>query len=69
MIDMHVHSTVSDGTDTPAALAAMGACFGAMALSDHDTLAGAAEFLAAPGCARRLAGVEIDVRPGEGYHR
>lgn len=63
MIDLHVHSTFSDGSDTPAQLVAAGARLGlhALALTDHDTVAGAAEFLDA--CRRHgmigFTGVEI----------
>lgn len=44
-IDLHTHSNVSDGTDTPAALvdAARGAGLDVVALTDHDTLAGLPE--------------------------
>ncbi|ASU81223.1 PHP domain-containing protein [Actinopolyspora erythraea] len=44
-IDMHVHSSESDGTDTPAGAvrAALDAGLDAMALTDHDTSAGWAE--------------------------
>jgi len=40
VIDLHSHSTVSDGTDTPAEVVALGATAGltALALTDHDTL-------------------------------
>ncbi len=40
MIDLHSHSTVSDGTDAPAEVVALGATAGlsALALTDHDTL-------------------------------
>lgn len=51
-IDLHVHSRSSDGSDTPAALAALAAESGlaAVALTDHDTVGGVPEFLeAAPG--------------------
>ena len=44
VIDLHTHSTVSDGTDPPGRvveLAAAAGC-GAVALTDHDTLAGRA---------------------------
>jgi predicted metal-dependent phosphoesterase TrpH len=48
-IDLHTHSTASDGTDTPAALmaAAAGAGLDVVAITDHDTTAGWAEALAA----------------------
>ncbi len=44
-IDLHTHSSVSDGTDTPAELvtAAMAAGLGVVALTDHDTTAGWAD--------------------------
>ncbi|NKQ57501.1 PHP domain-containing protein [Amycolatopsis sp. K13G38] len=44
-IDLHTHSTVSDGTDTPAELvrAAARAGLDVVALTDHDTTAGWAE--------------------------
>ena len=40
MIDLHSHSTVSDGTDPPADVVALGAAarLSALALTDHDTL-------------------------------
>ena len=42
LIDLHTHSTASDGTDSPAGLvdAAARAGVGALALTDHDTTAG-----------------------------
>lgn len=42
MIDLHTHSLVSDGTDTPAELVAKAAQAGltTVALTDHDTAAG-----------------------------
>ena len=41
-IDLHTHSSVSDGTETPAELvrAALAAGLGTVALTDHDTTAG-----------------------------
>lgn len=44
-IDLHTHSTASDGTDTPGALVrvAVAAGLDAVALTDHDTTAGWAE--------------------------
>lgn len=63
MVDLHIHSTHSDGTLTPAQLVeeAMWAGLSALALTDHDTVSGNDEFLAA-GRERGLsviAGVEI----------
>jgi predicted metal-dependent phosphoesterase TrpH len=48
-IDLHTHSVVSDGTDTPAELVAnaVAAGLGAVALTDHDTFDGLAEARAA----------------------
>ena len=42
MIDLHVHSTESDGTDTPLELVALAKQAGlhAFALTDHDTIGG-----------------------------
>lgn len=44
-VDLHAHSTASDGTQAPAALVARAkqARLSAVAITDHDTLAGAAE--------------------------
>jgi predicted metal-dependent phosphoesterase TrpH len=61
MIDLHTHSTASDGSDQPAAIAEMAAQAGctAFALTDHDGLAGISSAAAAamsygirfvPGC-------------------
>jgi len=49
MIDLHTHSTASDGTMSPAALAAYARekKLEALALTDHDTVEGLAEALAA----------------------
>src|SRR5690349_13094811 len=48
-IDLHTHSTASDGTDTPAELVrqAKAASLDVVALTDHDTAAGWAEAVAA----------------------
>ena len=45
MIDLHVHSTVSDGSYTPAGLAVLAKESGveAFALTDHDSIAGTDE--------------------------
>ncbi|HSR36172.1 MAG TPA: PHP domain-containing protein, partial [Desulfurivibrionaceae bacterium] len=62
-IDLHTHSRYSDGTHTPAGLVdlALRRKLTALALTDHDTVAGVAEFLAY--AAQRnlpaLGGVEI----------
>jgi hypothetical protein len=48
-IDLHTHSVVSDGTDTPAELVAAASAAGldVVALTDHDTTAGWADAVAA----------------------
>ncbi|MCF8043940.1 MAG: PHP domain-containing protein [Desulfarculaceae bacterium] len=71
LIDLHTHSTASDGTLPPAqvAQAAAEAALAAVALTDHDTTEGLAEFLAAarPGGPELVPGVELSVeRPGGG---
>ena len=45
--DLHTHSTISDGTDTPAELIALAEekGLGAIALTDHNTVSGLPEFL------------------------
>ncbi|WP_243789834.1 PHP domain-containing protein [Saccharopolyspora gloriosae] len=56
-IDLHAHSTESDGTDTPTELvaAALDAGLDAVAITDHDTTAGWAEAAAAvAACSGRL---------------
>ena len=60
-IDLHTHSTASDGTDAPARVLELAAALGlkAVALTDHDTVAGLAEFLAAG-----EAHPEIEAVPG-----
>ncbi len=63
MIDLHTHSTFSDGSLTPEELAAAAreAGLSAIALTDHDTVDGTPRFVEA--CARGgitgIAGVEI----------
>lgn len=58
--DLHVHSTFSDGTDTPAQLIdlACKAGLSAVALCDHNTVAGLPEFLGA------AEGREVEAVPG-----
>lgn len=63
LCDLHTHSTFSDGTDTPAALVALAQERGlsAIALTDHNTVAGLPEFLeAAKGTSvRAIPGTEF----------
>jgi predicted metal-dependent phosphoesterase TrpH len=69
VIDLHVHSTASDGTFAPAELAEKGRDFSVMALTDHDNMDGVDEFLSASASSSglRLPGIELSVDPGEGY--
>lgn len=70
MIDLHLHSTCSDGSDTPTEIIekAAGRGITALALTDHDTTAGVAEFMAAADQAGILGvpGVELsaEFNPG-----
>lgn len=64
-IDLHTHSTASDGTDAPAELIRNAAAAGldVVALTDHDTVAGHAEAAAAlPAGMTLLPGAEISCR-------
>ncbi len=66
MVDLHTHSTFSDGTLTPARIAEEAARAGltAVGLTDHDTVAGNDEFLSA-GAEHEIeaiAGVEISAQ-------
>ncbi|MEU9373977.1 PHP domain-containing protein [Streptomyces sp. NPDC048255] len=71
-IDLHAHSTASDGTDTPAELVrhAAGAGLDVVALTDHDTVGGYAEALAAlPAGLTLVTGAELSCRlDGVGLH-
>ncbi|WP_457670424.1 PHP domain-containing protein [Thiolapillus sp.] len=63
--DLHSHSTISDGTLTPAVLASQAAAAGVdvLALTDHDNVSGiaAAREAAEPLGLRLISGVEISV--------
>ncbi|MGW0335159.1 PHP domain-containing protein [Streptomyces sp. NPDC003011] len=64
-IDLHCHSTASDGTDTPAELVRHAAAAGldVVALTDHDTTRGYAEALAAlPEGLTLVTGAELSCR-------
>lgn len=58
--DLHTHSIFSDGTDTPEELIARAEALGldALALTDHNTIAGLSRFLAAAG------GSPVEAVPG-----
>ncbi|MEV0220443.1 PHP domain-containing protein [Streptomyces sp. NPDC050704] len=71
-IDLHCHSTASDGTDTPAELVRNAAAAGldVVALTDHDTTRGYAEAIAAvPAGLTLVTGAELSCRlDGVGLH-
>lgn len=66
MIDLHTHSTASDGGDPPGILIQNAAAknLSAIALTDHDTVSGLAEFLqeGKKTNVRTIPGVEISSR-------
>ncbi|MFC1878183.1 ribonuclease III [Thermodesulfobacteriota bacterium] len=66
-IDLHIHSTASDGTLTPSEIITMAQelGLGAIAITDHDTLAGSKEAIALtmPATIEFVTGVEISARP------
>ena len=70
MVDLHAHSTASDGRLTPTELVSLAASrhLSALALTDHDTVAGLDE--AAQACADRglrfVAGIELEVEIDSG---
>jgi predicted metal-dependent phosphoesterase TrpH len=63
-IDLHVHSSATDGTDPPAEVMRRAARAGldVVALTDHDTVAGHAEAAAAAGPVTLLPGMELSCR-------
>lgn len=72
MLDLHSHTTFSDGTLSPAELVAAAIAVGvkALAITDHDTLAGWDEAIAAAGDALEVVpGVELStVENGRSLH-
>ena len=65
MIDLHTHSTASDGTDSPAemVLHARSAGLEALAITDHDTFAGVDEALRLDaGSLQLVRAVELSTR-------
>ena len=68
-IDLHIHSTCSDGTVPPGELPGLAAAAGltAVALTDHDTTEGLKDFLAQQAkfpATELIAGVELSSRIG-----
>lgn len=70
-IDLHIHSTASDGTLSPPQLVAMAVelGLGAIAITDHDSIAGSREALleGIPDSLGFLTGVEISAEPPPSY--
>ena len=66
MIDLHLHSTASDGTDTPSQLIerAIDLKLKAIAITDHDTIDGIEQFLSFGESKEIIAipGIEISIR-------
>lgn len=71
-IDLHIHSTASDGTCTPAEIAALAARQGlaAVALTDHDTVLGYPELARAAAALglETVPGIEISTKYGGAVH-
>ena len=70
-VDLHTHSTASDGRMSPAELVALADASGlaALALTDHDTVAGldeAAQAAKAFPHLRFIPGIEVSVHPQQG---
>ena len=63
-IDLHIHTTASDGTLSPSAVVALSESIGlaAIAITDHDTVAGFAEGYAAAQGIEVISGVELSVK-------
>lgn len=62
IVDFHVHSTASDGTCSPADLAARTRTFAAVALTDHDNCDGLGDWPGVPG-------IELSIEPGAGFDK
>jgi len=72
-IDLHIHTTASDGTFTPSEILAhaIKLKLKAIAITDHDTLAGSSAALNSgiPAALEFLTGVEISAAPPPFYHK
>jgi predicted metal-dependent phosphoesterase TrpH len=70
-IDLHIHSTASDGSLSPAEILALALRIGlgAISITDHDSIAGTREALLCgiPGSLGFLTGVEISAEPPPFY--
>jgi hypothetical protein len=70
-IDLHIHSTASDGTLSPVEILRLAEklSLGAISITDHDTLKGSRQLLEAAGASdvRVLSGIEISTTPPASY--
>ncbi|MBR4894658.1 MAG: PHP domain-containing protein [Kiritimatiellae bacterium] len=70
LVDFHVHSNASDGTEAPSKIVGMADGFTALAITDHDNCDGLAECASArPDGVRFVTGVELSIEPGEGFDK
>ena len=71
-IDLHIHTTVSDGTCTPREAVRRASELGlrAMAITDHDTIGGHAEAISAgiDYGVEIVPGIEVSTRYGVAVH-
>ncbi len=71
-IDLHIHSTASDGSLSPLEILAMAQKLnlGAIAITDHDTINGSKDALAfgIPPYVKFLTGIEISASPPPSFH-
>ena len=71
-IDLHVHTTASDGTDTPAEVVRRAAMLGvrAIAITDHDNVGGYAEAFSAgmENGVEIVPGIEVSTKYGVAVH-
>ena len=70
-LDLHVHSTASDGSEKPERVARMAAAGGVdvLAIADHDTVGGVADAIAAaPPGLRIVPAIEISCDSDDAHH-
>nr|NJM01891.1 ribonuclease III [Desulfobacula sp.] len=71
MIDLHIHSTASDGSLSPLEILSLAREIGleAISITDHDTIDGVLEILNQPPCTclEFITGVEISCEPPPGF--
>ncbi|MDY0374681.1 MAG: ribonuclease III [Desulfobacterium sp.] len=71
MIDLHIHSTASDGTLSPMEIVktAVDSAINAIAITDHDTIDGVRELIESgiPPCLELVTGLEISATPPPGF--